>query len=117
MDQSASPGGCSLHFRSRRLDKAVYHFSFQEKTKMRSTFTGLIFFTSLFALGVPALAQDALKVAPNHYKVLLENDHVRVIENTLPPGARRWAGVNVASLTACWSFHPAKIITLRIARS
>jgi len=55
---------------------------------MRSTFTGLIFFTSLFALGVPALAQDALKVAPNHYKVLLENDHVRVIENTLPPGAK-----------------------------
>lgn len=55
---------------------------------MRSTFSGIIFFTSLFALGMPALAQDAVKVAPDHYKVLLENDHVRVIENTLPPGAK-----------------------------
>ena len=55
---------------------------------MRSKFTGLIFFTSLFALGMPALAQDAVKVAPHHYKVLLENDHVRVVENTLAPGEK-----------------------------
>ena len=55
---------------------------------MRSTFTGVFFFASLFALGMTGLAQDAVKVAPNHYKVLLENDHVRVIENTLPPGAK-----------------------------
>ena len=55
---------------------------------MRSTFTGIIFFTSLFALGMPALGQDAVKVAPDHYKVLLENDHVRVIENILPAGAK-----------------------------
>lgn len=32
--------------------------------------------------------QDAVKVAPDHYKVLVENEHVRVIENTLPPGAK-----------------------------
>jgi quercetin dioxygenase-like cupin family protein len=55
---------------------------------MRSTFTGIIFFTSLFAVGMPALAQDAVKVAPDHYKVLLENEHVRVIENTLAPGEK-----------------------------
>lgn len=55
---------------------------------MRSTFSGIIFFTSLFALGMPALAQDAVKVAPDHYKVLLENEHVRVIENTLAPGEK-----------------------------
>ena len=55
---------------------------------MRSTFTGFIFFASLFALGMPALAQDAVKVAPDHYKVLLENEHVRVIENTLAPGEK-----------------------------
>ncbi|HET9165060.1 MAG TPA: hypothetical protein VFP11_03615 [Candidatus Angelobacter sp.] len=55
---------------------------------MKNTFTGVFFFTSLFALGMPALAQDAVKVAPSHYKVLLENDQVRVIENTLPPAAK-----------------------------
>ena len=27
-----------------------------------------------------ALAQDAVKVAPTHFKVLLDNDHVRVLE-------------------------------------
>jgi oxalate decarboxylase/phosphoglucose isomerase-like protein (cupin superfamily) len=35
-----------------------------------------------------ALAQDAVKVAPDHYKVLVENAHVRVIENTLKPGEK-----------------------------
>ena len=55
---------------------------------MRSKFTGVIFFTSLFALRMPALAQDAVKVAPEHYKILLENEHVRVIENTLAPGEK-----------------------------
>ncbi|HEX9255121.1 MAG TPA: hypothetical protein VF938_06230 [Candidatus Angelobacter sp.] len=55
---------------------------------MRSTFTGVLFFTSLFALSMPGLAQDAVKVAPDHYKILLENDHVRVIENTLAPGEK-----------------------------
>lgn len=35
-----------------------------------------------------ALAQDAVKVAPAHYKVLVENAHVRVIENTLKPGEK-----------------------------
>lgn len=31
-------------------------------------------------------AQDVMKVAANHYKVLVENAHVRVVENTLNPG-------------------------------
>ena len=31
-------------------------------------------------------AQDVVKVAPYHNKILMENDDVRVIENTLAPG-------------------------------
>lgn len=31
-------------------------------------------------------AQDAVKVAPNSFKVLVENEHVRVIQDTLAPG-------------------------------
>jgi quercetin dioxygenase-like cupin family protein len=32
--------------------------------------------------------QDVMKVAPEHYKVRVENDHVRVVENTLAPGEK-----------------------------
>lgn len=35
-----------------------------------------------------AQAQDALKVASDHYKVKVENEYVRVIENTLKPGEK-----------------------------
>lgn len=33
-------------------------------------------------------AQDAVQVAPAHYQVKVENEHVRVIENTLRPGEK-----------------------------
>ena len=32
------------------------------------------------------MAEDAVKVAPNLYKVLLENDRVRVLESRYKPG-------------------------------
>lgn len=35
-----------------------------------------------------AAAQDVMKVAANHYKVLKQNDCVRVVENTLGPGEK-----------------------------
>ena len=35
-----------------------------------------------------AKAQDAVKVAADHYQVKVENEHVRVIENTLKPGEK-----------------------------
>ena len=42
-----------------------------------------------FALpGSPLLAQDVMKAAPEHYKVLVDNADVRVIENTLAPGEK-----------------------------
>ena len=35
---------------------------------------------------VPALAQDPVTVDPNHYKVVFENDQVRVLHITYGPG-------------------------------
>ena len=35
-----------------------------------------------------AIAQDVVKVAPESYKVLLENDRVRVLEYRLKPGQK-----------------------------
>lgn len=50
---------------------------------------------SLFAVamlacaGAPIVrAQDVLAVAPAHYKLLTENEHVRVVQNTLRPGEK-----------------------------
>jgi quercetin dioxygenase-like cupin family protein len=33
-------------------------------------------------------AQDVMKVAPEHYRVLVENKYVRVVQNTLAPGQK-----------------------------
>ncbi|SRR5258708_14791754 len=32
--------------------------------------------------------QDVMKAAPDHYKVLVDNEHVRVVENILKPGEK-----------------------------
>jgi len=39
------------------------------------------------AAGV-ARAQDVMAVAPEHYRVLVENEYIRVVENTLLPGQK-----------------------------
>ncbi len=50
---------------------------------------GVAVVAALFLVGPgPANAQDAVKVAPDKCKVLLENDVVRVYEFTLKPGER-----------------------------
>ena len=46
-----------------------------------------------------AVAQDPVKVAPEHYKVLLENDRVRVLEITYKPGEK-----------AAMHSHPASVL-------
>lgn len=43
---------------------------------------------SFFLAGTVAVAQDAVKVAPDHYKVLVDNPQVRVIQNVLKPGEK-----------------------------
>jgi hypothetical protein len=52
---------------------------------MRIKFSIATLFISLAVPSLAARAQDVVKVAPEHNKVLLENEHVRVIENTLAP--------------------------------
>ena len=49
-----------------------------------SVAVGTLFIGALMA--GPASAQDAMAVAGNHYKVLVDNDQVRVVECTLAPG-------------------------------
>lgn len=48
---------------------------------------GLAFSVSFLA-GASAFGQDAAVVAKDHYKVLVDNVHVRVVENTLKPGEK-----------------------------
>jgi pimeloyl-ACP methyl ester carboxylesterase len=42
----------------------------------------------LFCWAVTGTAQDPVKVAPRNYKIVFENDHVRVVEALLKPGDR-----------------------------
>jgi beta-alanine degradation protein BauB len=42
----------------------------------------------LFFCAPGSRAQDAVKDSPEHYKIKLENEHVRVIENILAPGEK-----------------------------
>ena len=42
----------------------------------------------LLSLATPGSAQDVMSVAPSHYKVRVDNAHVRVVENTLAPGEK-----------------------------
>ncbi len=56
------------------------------------TFVVLIVFVSIICVTLftvdGAMAQDAVKVAPEHYTVLLENDKVRVLEVKIKPGEK-----------------------------
>jgi beta-alanine degradation protein BauB len=54
-------------------------------TRFLSLSLGLVLAAGLAA---PASAQDAAVVAKDHYKVLVDNAHVRVVENVLEPGEK-----------------------------
>jgi quercetin dioxygenase-like cupin family protein len=43
---------------------------------------------SLLLATAPALAQDVMKVSPETHKVILENEHVRVLSVHLKPGEK-----------------------------
>ena len=58
-----------------------------------------VFATSLLLVAARATAQDVAKVSPETHKVLLENDHVRVLDFHVKPGEK----VGVHS-------HPASIV-------
>jgi hypothetical protein len=42
----------------------------------------------LLAICMGASAQDPVKRSPQYYKILLENDQVRVLEHQLKPGEK-----------------------------
>jgi beta-alanine degradation protein BauB len=48
----------------------------------------IILIALLSAIGMTASAQDPVKTSPQYYKVLLENDQVRVLEYRLKPDAK-----------------------------
>jgi quercetin dioxygenase-like cupin family protein len=50
---------------------------------------GVLFITLILSIGTQkVMAQDAVKVAPQNYKVLLENDQMRVLEFRAKPGVK-----------------------------
>jgi hypothetical protein len=42
----------------------------------------------LFGMMFEVSAQDVMEVARNHYQVLVDNEYVRALENTLAPGEK-----------------------------
>lgn len=55
-------------------------------TRRVAVITGLaILVTTAFLIGAATSAQDAAKVDPKHYKVVLENDQVRVLRISYGP--------------------------------
>ncbi|HLK33012.1 MAG TPA: hypothetical protein VKT29_07970 [Terriglobales bacterium] len=49
---------------------------------------GVLLASFAILLSPKAIAQDATKLAPQMYKVLLDNSHVRVIDYHIAPGAK-----------------------------
>jgi quercetin dioxygenase-like cupin family protein len=53
----------------------------------RVTHSALVFVAAMLLVSVGS-GQDPVAVAPDHYKILLENKRVRVLEGLLKPGER-----------------------------
>jgi len=53
----------------------------------RVTHSALLFVAAMLLVSVGS-GQDPVAVAPDHYKILLENKRVRVLEGLLKPGER-----------------------------
>ncbi len=62
---------------------------------------------TIFVFAAPAFAQDPVPLYPDNYKVLLENDRVRVLEFTLRKGAREEFHQHPAAVT--YVLNPFKI--------
>lgn len=56
---------------------------------MRYATLSLIGLTSLLAAATPDVRQDAIKVAPEVYKVVFENERVRILNFVTEPG-QKW---------------------------
>lgn len=49
---------------------------------------GIVATSMFFSANKPLMAQDVMKAAPEHHKVLLDNDKVRVLEVRIKPGEK-----------------------------
>jgi quercetin dioxygenase-like cupin family protein len=83
---------------------ALLQNKFLQGQSIMNTSTRFLMKTVLvvFALALTASAvsaQDVLKVAPNNCKVLLENEHVRVVEIWIKPGEKLAMHSHPASVT------------------
>jgi quercetin dioxygenase-like cupin family protein len=58
-----------------------------------------------------AMAQDVVKVAPEQYKVLLENDRVRVLEYRIKPGEKSQMHSHPANILYSFSDSKGKVTT------
>jgi quercetin dioxygenase-like cupin family protein len=68
---------------------------------------GVLFVTFVLVFATKAaMAQDPVKVAPEHYKALLDNDRVRVLEVTVKPGEKTAKHSHPANVI--YSFNDAK---------
>lgn len=56
--------------------------------KIRRVSLAAVALAGALATAAPAAAQDVMEVAGEHYKVLVDNAQVRVVQNTLQPGER-----------------------------
>ena len=55
----------------------------------------------VLAAGITTAAQDPVKVDPAHYKLLLENPSVRVLQITYPAGATSRMTRDLRSRSSC----------------
>ena len=62
----------------------------------------IILLSLLVVLCTPAHAQDPLKTSPQYYKVLLENDQVRVLEYRLKAGEKEPVHSHPATGETIW---------------
>ncbi len=70
---------------------------------------GAVMATLVFAISANTTAQDPAKQSPQYYKVLLENDQVRVLEYRLKPGEKEPMHTHVAGVL--YIFGDAKMRT------
>jgi len=69
------------------IRRAWYDYEEKRRIVLR-TFCITVAALCAFPLAWICRAQDVVKVAPDHNKIILENADVRVIENTLAPGEK-----------------------------
>jgi len=72
-----------------------------------SKYALLALIVACFVFPSRGFSQDVLKIAPEHYIVLTENEHVRVLEVKINPGEKE--AMHTHPATIHFPFAPAKV--------